>query len=939
MKAFRGAMVLLLVCGLGAGLSAQQSIDTGSISGRVTDTTGAVVPGATVVARHLATNVTDIGISGADGRFRLPALRIGQYDVSVSLPGFQTASQRLALVAGSAFELPVVLAIGAIDTQVDVTADVPVLEAARSQKAATVLEAEIDALPLNGRNFLDVALLVPGVAPANIASTQLFPETSAVPGITLSVAGQRNLSNSFVVDGLSANDDAAGLSGITYGLDAIEQFQVVTSGGQAELGRALGGFASIVTRSGTNALRGSVYGFFRDDSLNANNALSGTTLPMSQQQFGMSLGGPIVTDRAFYFANVERQNLDQSGLVTVSDANVAVINARLAATAYPGPRISTGIYANPVDMTNLFGKINHRVSPRSQLSFRYALYDVAALNSRGAGGLSTETASSTLDNLDQTLSISHTLTIGDRAVLETRGQFAHSDLEAPPSDPVGPAVSIAGVATFGRSSSSPEGRLNRLYQVASSLSRQAGAHAVKAGIDLLYNDSLITFPRSVRGSYTFSSLANFLAGTYNNAGFGQTFGVTEVAQSNPNIGLYAQDEWKVNGAVTLNAGLRYELQFLETIETDANNLSPRLGVAWTPTGDRRTVVRANAGIFYDRVPLRALANALLSAGNTTDIGNLQQIGVSLSPTQAGAPVFPDILDAVVPTVTLVNLTTMDRRLQSARSRQANAEVEHQLGDRMTVSVAWQWLRGDKLLMTVNQNVPSCPAAGGNNGCRPIPDYANNNQYSSVGESRYQALHLAFMQRPAAWGFYRVSYALSKTEDNVGQFFFSSPIDPLDLSKDWGRSDNDRRHTLTVNGTIQTSMAPAITIGQRLSHGFQLGVLLQAYSEAPYNITSGVTTIQGTAGRPIVDGEFIPRNSGVGSAFVTLNLRLSRTFQVGGASIEALVEAFNLTNRTNVLTRNANFGSGTYPTNPLPSFGQATSVGDPRALQIGARLRF
>ena len=149
---------------------------------------------------------------------------------------------------------------------------------------------------MNGRNFLDLALLVPGVSPTNVASTQLFPETSAVPGVSLSVGSQRNLSNNFIVDGLSANDDAAGLSGITYGVDAIEQFQVVTSGGQAELGRALGGYVNVVTKSGTNALRGTVYDYIRDDRFNAANALSGATLPMNQSQYGGSLGGPIVCE-------------------------------------------------------------------------------------------------------------------------------------------------------------------------------------------------------------------------------------------------------------------------------------------------------------------------------------------------------------------------------------------------------------------------------------------------------------------------------------------------------------------------------------------------------------------------------------------------------------------------------------------------------------------
>jgi outer membrane receptor protein involved in Fe transport len=919
---------------------AQQTVDVGSVSGRVIDGSGSAVPGALVTATHLDTSIRATATTDGDGRFRFSYLRIGAYEILVSLSGFQDNTQRLTLSAGSAHQLPITLAVAAISTEVMVVAETPLVESARSQITATIDTPEVEALPMNGRNFLDLAVLVPGVAPTNIASTQLFPETSAVPGISLSVGAQRNLSNNFVVDGLSANDDAAGLSGITYGVDAIEQFQVITSGAQAELGRALGGYVNVVTRSGTNSFNGTVYDFIRDDALNANNALSGTKLPMSQSQYGGSVGGPLARNRTFYFGNVEQRRLDQTGLVTISEPNVAIVNARLDAVGYPGPRISTGIYPNPVNSTNVLAKVEHQLGPRGQLSVRYSLYDVTATNSRGAGGLSAPTASSNLDNLDQSIAFGNTLILSPRTVLESRAQFASGDLKAPPSEPIGPAVSIAGVAQFGTSSSSPTGRLNKMFQVVSNLSHDRGAHTIRAGVDFLYNDDLITFPRTVRGSYTFSSLTNFLAGVYNNAGFAQTFGITEIAQTNPNVGFYVQDEWKATPDLTLNAGVRYDLQYLDTINTDTDNLSPRVGFAWTLGESRRSVVRGSAGIFYDRVPLRALANALMSAGNTTDATSLQQWVVSMSPTQAGAPVFPNILQTPIPLVTLPNLTTMDPDLQNASSRQASVELERQIANRTTASIGYQYVDGSGLLMTVNQNVPTCVASGTNNGCRPISTYANNSQYSAAGSSTYHGLHVSLSQHTVRWGQYRVSYTLSKAMDDVGQFFFSSPIDPTDISKDWSRSDNDQRHRLVVNGAVQTSSDPAETFWEHLSHDFQFSAMLQAYSAPPYNITSGVTTIQGTAGRPIVDGEFIDRNAGVGTAFFMLNARVSRTFRFGSkVRMELMVEGFNLTDRANVVTRNTNFGSGAYPTNPSPSYGQITAVGDPRSFQFGGRLRF
>lgn len=920
-------------------VSAQETINFASVSGRVTDPSGLVVEGAAVEGRQIETNQHAATVTNREGRFRFPYLRAGAYEITAQKKGFAPVTQRVTLTVGAAFDLPFALPVSGSETTVTVSSEVTLVEAGRSQVAGTVPQAEVDNLPLNGRNFTDIALLIPGVSPTNTASTQLFPETSAVPGQGISIASQRNFSNSFIVDGLSANDDAAGLGGMLYSVDTVNNFQVVTSGGQAEFGRALGGYVNVLTKSGTNQLHGDLYGYFRNQRLNAANALSGSKLPLTQAQYGASLGGPISADRTFYFANFEQRLLNQSGLVTIAPANVATINARLDATGYQGPRLATGIYSNPVHLTNALAKLDHQFRPADQFSLRFSVYDVSSENTRGAGGLSAVTAAAGLENTDYNVAAGNIATLSPHLVNETRGQFTHSHLAADPNDLNGPAVSIAGVASFGRLSGSPTGRDNKLYELVDNLSYQAGAHAIRGGANLLYNSTTITFPRTLRGSYSFSSLANFRNGVYNNSGFTQTFGNTVIAQSNPNAGFYLQDEWKLAPRFTLNLGVRYDLQFLESIHTDTNNVSPRAGFAWSPFAARRTVVRGSFGLFYDRVPLRALANALLSSGNTTVVTPASQISVSLSPTQAGAPVFPNIIGAL-PASVLPSFSTMDANMQNAYSAQGSVEVEQQLGAHGTLSVGYEHLRGLHLIVSLNQNVPTCVASGTNNGCRPNPAYGNNSQYAPRADSRYDGLHVSYVQRPTRWGSYRISYTYSKAMADVGEFFFSSPIDPYNIWRDWGRSDDDQRHRVVFNGNIHSPMGPAVTAWQRVSHGFQLGAMLQYYSALPFNITAGSNTIQGTAARPQVNGAYIPRNSGSGFDLINLNVRLSRDFALAERlRLRAIAETFNSLNRANGVTLNGVFGAGAYPTNPSATFGRVTSVADPRTLQLALRISF
>ena len=961
----RFSIVLLAFFILVAEVGAQETVNNASLAGRVTDASGAVIGNAAVSVRADATDVTSKTTTDAAGRFRFPYLQVGAYEVTVHEDGFSDAKRAVTLTIGAAFNLPVTLTPGAEQT-VAVDAEATLLEADRSQITATVSQNEVANLPYNGRSFLDLALLVPGVSPTNTAANQLFAETSAVGGQGISVSSQRNFSNSFIVDGLSANDDAAGLVQTSFGLDVIQEMQVVTSGGQAEFGRALGGYINFVSKSGGNTLHGDVYGYLRNKNLNANNALSQTQLPYTQVQYGASLSGPVVKDRTFYFANFEQRQLNQTGIITITAANAAAINTVLRTSAYPGQLLNisstspTTIYPNPVRSSNFFGKVDHKISDRDQISARYSLYHVSSANSRGAGGTSYTSAAAGLDDLDQTIAVSNIFTISPRTVNETRGQFTNSNLQAPVNDPVGPAVSISGVASFGTLSSSPTARHDRLYEIVDNVSHQAGPHAMRAGADFLFNDLTITYPQSIRGNYAFSSLANFQKGIYST--FTQSFGNYVVPQTNPNVGFYAQDEWKVSPSLTINAGLRYDLQFLKTLNTDANNLSPRIGFAYSPFANHGTLVRGSFGLFYDRVPLRALSNALQSDGNTTAINSDTFTTIALSFGQAGAPVFPNIgsgyTATTIPPNVRISLSTMDLHMQNAYSEQASLEVDQQITPSSNLSISYQHLRGLHLLVSVNLNTPTCySSVDPVNLCRPNSAYANNKQYRSSADSYYDGLSVSYVQRPVRWGSYRVSYTWSKAIDNVSEFFFSSPVNNFNLREDRSLSDDDQRHRVVFDATIHSSMDSARTVAQKLTHGFQLGGILQYYSALPFNVLTGQNSIQTTALRPCapgyvltptaantcgnaLPGTMIGRNAGVGFDSFNLNVRLSRTVPLGERfKLQGIVEAFNALNHRNNQIPNGTFGTGTYPIAPSTTFGQATAVADPRNIQLALKLSF
>lgn len=901
----------------------QQSLTSATISGRVQDSAGVPLAGAAVRLTSTATNQKLVATSDSGGRFRFGRVPLGTHVLTVSKERFAAVQKVVTASAGQALEIPVTLPSFSASETVEVRSSPPVVETVRTEVAEPVTPEEIRNLPLNGRNYLDLALLSPGVSRTNTGANQTFAETSAVPGTGISISSQRNLDNSFIVDGLSANDDAADLAGAFYSQDVIREFQVIRSGGVAEYGRSSAGVVNIVTQSGTNTVRGDAYGYFRNDRFDEKNALAAAKFPFRRSQYGASLGGPISADRTFFYANFERLAQTSGTVVTIDPASVPVINSRLDAAGYGGPRIASGNLPTSLDTANGFARVDHTLPDAGLFSLRYSIYDVSSDNARNVGGFNDGSRATGLDDRDQTLAASAVWSLSSRAVNEARAQVTRSRLAALPNDETGPAVNISGVASWGTATSSPTARDIDMAEVLDTVTLERGAHSVKGGADYLYDRVRIAFPGALQGVYSFTSLSNFLAGRYSS--FQQAFGNPETTQHNPNFGVFLQDEWRATPRLTVNLGVRYDVQVLPSpVRTDSDNVSPRLGVAWDPRGDGRSVLRGSLGIYHSRLPLRALANALQRDGVNYRIAQV----TPGSETTPAPPVFPGVF-ASFPSGVLTNVNSVNPEIASGDSLQASVQYERSLTETSSFGLGYEHLRGRHLIMQRNVNAPTTTDPSVPNLGRPDARFANDNQYDSIGDSWYDGLTVTYAQRPVSWGSLRLSYTYSKAFDTAGNFFFSTPQDSGDIAAERGRSDNDQRHRLTVSGTF-TSPAAGGSFWAEVAKGWLVSCIFTYTSALPFNIQlpndrNGDTTFND---RPAGVG----RNAGEGFDYQSLDLRLSRTFPLArGVAIEAILEAFNVFDRKNDLVPNNIVTS--------PTFGQPTAANDPRQIQFGARLSF
>jgi hypothetical protein len=488
MKTRVSALCVLLV--LSCSLAFSQAI-TASLRGRIFDKTGAVINAAKVTAVNTETGWSRFVKTDAAGEYEIAQLPVGNYKITAEAASFQPQSRTLPLVIGQAADLDFSLAPGARTEEVTVTAEAPLVETTRTSVDTVIGERQIENLPVNGRQFIDFALLAPGVVVGDTTSgsTDVIIE----PVTKLSFAGQNIHYNFIAIDGADDISTASGVQKTTPSQEAVREFRVINNTYSVEAGRAVGGIVNIITKSGSNEVHGSVYEYFRNDAFDATSILAAPGLnKLHQNQFGFTLGGPIKRDRTFFFGNYEGQRRSENPFYnSVILANIASINTFKAAFGLAPENLSVTRNSN---YDNFLIKLDHTFSARHYGFFRYFFNDGRLTNVSPLND-GFDLPSGFKDNYlrDQSLVGSLDSTISDHLNNEVRGQFAHRTFNFP-TDTTQPHLEVLNTFTVGVNRGNPDSYTESRTEFSDNVNWQASKHTIGFGGDFNYVNTTESFP-------------------------------------------------------------------------------------------------------------------------------------------------------------------------------------------------------------------------------------------------------------------------------------------------------------------------------------------------------------------------------------------------------------------------------------------------------------
>lgn len=525
---------------------AQASGSTAEVRGQVTDSTGAVIPGAKVTLTDANKGTARTATTDAEGNYNFLGLLPSAYDLKVEASGFTASSTRLELTVGQQANIPIQLSAGNFEVKVDIVAGAEVVETARTEQSAVVDNKQITNLPINRRNFLDYALLTPGVVDSdNIADASDY-RVAQTPQSGLSFGGNNGRGNMVSVDGAETLGASGGVQA-TISQEGVQEFQVVRNSYSAEFGGAAGGVINIVSKSGGNRFFGSAFGLFRDKIFDARNAFDFNPdgqSPFNRQQYGGSFGGPIKTDKTFFFLTAERLSQERTAFVNLlSDPNIfqptasqnSLLNylagvpafaplataarGALTTTAAAYPRTiqlfsgASGQFPFSETQTQFSARLDHNFSDRSTGYLRFNITD-GVFENQAAGALTAVSRGRTFDGFNGGIVASHNYQVSSTAFNELKLQFSHTRSGFFPNDPNGPEINIEGYGNFGRDIFLPSETIERHYDVYDNFTKIWGNHNVKFGGSLFFHDISANSETFFGGRFNFGAaipLSNVIA--------------------------------------------------------------------------------------------------------------------------------------------------------------------------------------------------------------------------------------------------------------------------------------------------------------------------------------------------------------------------------------------------------------------------------------------
>ena len=951
--------------------AAQQ--ETATIIGTVLDQQRSALAGATVTARNTDTGFVRAGVSDQEGRYRIAAVPPGSYEITVELQGFGRAVRKgVTLTVGAEAVINFDMAVAGVTEQVTVQADSPVIETTTSAVQSTLRREQIELLPLAGRDYTNAIRLVPGAAANN--SSYGF-------------GGSRGRSNTWHVDGVDNSDEISGFAHQSPALDSIQEIQVLVNGFKAEYGQASGGVVNVITRSGTNQLRGTAFGLFHDESLRSRSPYANRALPQDPSQriqYGATVGGPIRQDRTHFFASYERDDRDTISastfvLPTAEQVSSAAASTRqfLAAHNIEISRFGAGgsqRLARPefVDVHKATARADQQMNPNQYFTVRYLLDSNDQPS--GQSGTLLDYNGGRVYLKTQYVNFNHKWVLGANKLNEAYVQYGNHHEEIDAIFNTIPRVNVSGAFDLGSTTNfNPVN--NHVVAFSNNLTwtlsgTRSGEHVLKGGAQLKMLRSDSFFDSNFRGTWTFPNVAAFLSGTPSRYTANQ--GDSSLERPNEMYGLFVQDDWRPRSNLTLNLGLRYDYESAKTealvavngepgpgISGDKNNISPRSGFAWSPRGDTRQVIYGGTGVYYDQVILNIIGNARFTPPKVIGIQIDNVAGSPLSwpdPFNSGAVSFPP------PSVSII-----DPDLVTPWNWNSQVGYRRELASDIGLDVSFLYNRGYDHVGIINTNAALPGTASGTGGVptggRPDPKFVNKSFYTNYGDIRYKGL-LVEVKKRFSRGFQGgVAYTLSKTENNTFNFVSGLQV-PTQPDLSWGPDTQDRRHRLEAHSEIN------------LPFGVQLGVIAEFRSEAPLDIIANGRDLNGDGitgdwvneslclartGVPACPGFHYSRNSvrelstedanalralfGPGQGgplapiaefannpkYFNADATLQKRFRFGRHGVRLTMAAFNL----------FNIAQRTAPNQSILSslFGTYTAVELPRAVQFAAQYDF